>query len=390
MNKIVAIHKDKERILLKDNVLVKTKYELNLVENRLYNLLMYKLQKEGNDYRCSISQKEIKEVVKHKELNTFKGIQLVLDKLSSKKILIEEKKNNGKNSIWHNYKLIDGYSYDDEFKIFTVKATAEIYDLLKQKFQNGGYTPNNINLFLTLKNYYAQRLYDLLRLWSGTKTKINYSFNELKMYFMLEDAYPEYGNFKRRVITPAIKELNNTGYFEIDIKENKIGRKVESIDFIVKDLDKRIYFNKKENNNIINLDSTEYIAVDSEPSFEKKNKVDDFYIPNKKLFTAKTLLDFKNDFNGYDFKNPEYKKLLQDSILTTLEKDNEEKIKAKSYKYFKKVLENKIGSLVSSQKETDEIFKKTKFHNFTENFEQYSSDELDDIIERAQKEKYNI
>lgn len=45
----------------------------------------------------------------------------------------------------------------------------------------------------------------------------------------------------REEILTDIKELNENGYFKIDIKENKVGRKVDSIDFIVKS------FNKKEN-----------------------------------------------------------------------------------------------------------------------------------------------
>ncbi|OOB74923.1 hypothetical protein AXF41_14575 [Clostridium haemolyticum] len=84
---------------------------------------------------------------------------------------------------------------------------------------------------MKLRNPNAYRLYDLLRLWSGVKTKINYTIDELKEYLMLDGNYPEYGNFKRRVIVPAIKELNKTGFFEIDFKEVKQGRKVVSIDF---------------------------------------------------------------------------------------------------------------------------------------------------------------
>lgn len=45
----------------------------------------------------------------------------------------------------------------------------------------------------------------------------------------------------REEIPADIKEINETGYFKIDIKENKVGRKVDSIDFIVK------FFDKKEN-----------------------------------------------------------------------------------------------------------------------------------------------
>ena len=71
------------RILMKDNTLVKTKYELNLAENRLYNLILYKFQKDGQLLKCILSQDEIKEVIKFKSANTVKGILDLLNKLSN-------------------------------------------------------------------------------------------------------------------------------------------------------------------------------------------------------------------------------------------------------------------------------------------------------------------
>lgn len=181
--------------------------------------------------------------------------------------------------------------------------------------------------------------------------------------------------FKKRVLVPAVKELNDTEYFKIDFKENKVGRRVESIDFIVKDLDKRVYFNES----IVKLDRNEYKVEDT----SKVNKSQDrFYVPNKKQFTAKTLSDFINDFKNIDFNEKLYKKALQEYIIATLDKDDSEKIYVKSYKYFKKVLENKINNLDKRE------IKRTKFHNFDETFTRYSEDEFEDIILKSQKKKF--
>ncbi|MGL5712532.1 MAG: RepB family plasmid replication initiator protein, partial [Paraclostridium sp.] len=120
------------RILMKDNTLVKTKYELNLAENRLYNLILYKFQKDDQILKCVISQDEIKEVIKFKSANTVQGIFDLLNKLSITKIFLEEKKANKKNSYWHNYNMINGFTYDDENNTFEIQATEKIYFLLKQ------------------------------------------------------------------------------------------------------------------------------------------------------------------------------------------------------------------------------------------------------------------
>ncbi|CEN29797.1 putative replication initiator protein [[Clostridium] sordellii] len=370
----------RDEILLKDNILVKTKYDLTTIENKLFTMILFKLQKEGNLLKCKMTHSQIKQIVKNKNENTIRGISDILDKLSDKRIHIQEIKDNKINSVWHKYRLINGYSYDDEYNTFEIESSEKIYSLVCKKFKGGGYTPVNLAVFLSLKNPYAQRLYDLLRLWSGTKNKISYSVKDLKMYLMLEEAYAEYGNFKRRVINPAIKELNSSGYFEIQVEEVKSGRKVEKINFIVKDLDKRVYFEKKENQNIIEIDKNNFKEIES----ESRKKSDEFYIPNKKLFTAKTLENFKSDFENYDFKDSTYKKLLQEAILVTLEKDDEEKIKVKSYNYFKQTLENKIKN-----NKTNGVRKqKTRFHNINQTFEKYTSDELEKILLENQKDKF--
>ncbi|CEP50421.1 replication initiation protein [Paraclostridium sordellii] len=370
----------RDEILLKDNILVKTKYDLTTIENKLFTMILFKLQKEGNLLKCKMTHSQIKQIVKNKNENTIRGISDILDKLSDKRIHIQEIKDNKINSVWYKYRLINGYSYDDEYNTFEIESSEKIYSLVCKKFKGGGYTPVNLAVFLSLKNPYAQRLYDLLRLWSGTKNKISYSVNDLKMYLMLEEAYAEYGNFKRRVINPAIKELNSSGYFEIKVEEVKSGRKVETINFIVKDLDKRVYFDKKVNQNVIEIDKNNFKEIES----ESQKKSDEFYVPNKKLFTSKTLENFKSDFENYDFKDSTYKKLLQEAILVTLEKDDEEKIKVKSYNYFKQTLENKIKN-----NKTNGVRKqKTRFHNINQTFEKYTSDELEKILLENQKDKF--
>lgn len=378
---------ENNKILMKNNILVKARYNLSLVENRIFLFMLYKLQRESKGVlKCEISHKEFKDIVKFKEKNTVKGILEVLEELRKKPIFFKEEKKNKKGSLWGAYGFINGYYYDDELGSFNIEASEKIHEILKE-YLKMGYTPINVQIWLSLNNSYAQRFYDLLRLWSNTKTVITYKIDEIKELLMLEDKYDRYNDFKRRVITPAIKELNNTGYFKIDIKENKVGRKVDSIDFIVKDLDKRKYFNNEKESRVIEVKNEDIVQENLITNNQsKKEESKDFYIPNKKLFTAKTLENFKKDFSNYNFKDITYKKLLQEAILVTLEKDDEEKIKVKSYNYFKKTLENKMNDI----KDNKYKFKptKTRFHNINQSFNKYKSDELEEILLNSQKGKF--
>ena len=376
------------KILMKNNVLIQSKYSLSLNENRIFLLILYKLQKDyDGSMSCYIHYDEFKDIIKRTNDRTVKKISEYLSGLMQKSIFFMEKKKNDK-LVWGQYNFISGYQFDEETQIFRIDSPKKIYDLLDQYLKTG-YTPANLALLFSLKNYNAQRLYDLIRIWSGTKQVINYTVDDIKMYLMLENSYPQYANFKRRVILPAIKELNDTELFEIDIKENKVGRKVDSIDFIVKDLDKRKYFSNVKEPKILEVKSEEIFEDNPMTNKQKKKEESkDFYIPNKKLFTAKTLDNFKKDFSNYDFKDSTYKKLLQEAILVALEKDDEEKIKVKSYNYFKKTLENKINDIQNKKDKPKSV--NTRFHNINQSFNKYNAEELERMLIENQKSKFEV
>lgn len=363
---------ESNRILMKNNMLVKARYSLSLIENRVFLSMLYKLQKKSDGVlTCSISHSEFKDIIKFKQKNTVKGILEVLEDLRKKPIYFKEEKKNKKGNLWGAYGFINGYEYDDELGIFNIEASEKIHNLLKE-YLKMGYTPVNVQIWLSLNNSYAQRFYDLLRLWSGTKDTINYKLDEIKELLMLEDKYSKYNDFKRRVILPAIKELNETGYFEIDIKENKVGRKVDSIDFYIKDLDKRKYFTKDEiikeipgmvleevaiTHDENDCENKEEIILNDKVIIEpeiisdiKENKLE-IFIPDESIFTKGTLRRVKMDFKDIDFKNKYMEKAFEDAVMITLDKDDVETIKATSYKFFKGTLDNKIVEYKLEEKE---------------------------------------
>ncbi|CAG7838813.1 hypothetical protein CLOHAE12215_00180 [Clostridium haemolyticum] len=324
------------RVLMKNNIMIKAKYNISAIENRIFQVILYKLQKKNEDIlSCEIYHFEFKDFIKNPNQCTINAIYNTLIKLRKSSIFFED------NDRWIEFGFINGHEYDKKNNVFKIQASEKVYSLLRQ-YLNTGYTPVNLQIFLGLANHYSQRFYELLRLWSGVKTKINYTIDELKEYLMLDGNYPEYGNFKRRVIVPAIKELNKTGFFEIDFKEVKQGRKVVSIDFLVKDLDKRIYFKEFEEFN--NEDNILEGEIKPKEIVNKKeetvtNKIENIlHIENKAVIKM-----INNKFKDYDFELN--KETIWECEIITLEKDNNiyDFINANNYKYFINTLANKIS-----------------------------------------------
>lgn len=354
--------KDK-RILMKHNQIVNGKYEITVNSNRIFTYLLYEFQKnlEQSRLACEISRENLLSLVNGNGDKTVKGLTTILMNLRKKDLFLMDELQDGSIDFIAGG-FIDNATYNNKTDKFKIIADARIHKLL-HRYLEDGYTPINLEIWLSLKNRYSQRLYDLLRAWSGSKSTVNYSIDRLRELMLLENKYKQYPDFRKRVIIPAIEELNSTGYFEISYEENKKGRNIESIDFIVKDLDKRKYFTKDDTSKEIPSPLVKEVAVTKDnviyddkeeaifkPKFSalgenvNDSKECDFepFVLDETLFTKGTLRSFKLDFKGIDFKNKYMEKAFNDAVMVTLDRDDVETIKATSYKFFKGTLDNKV------------------------------------------------
>ena len=368
-------------LLMQSKQLVHTSYEVTAIQNRIFYYCLLTAQKEKNgELSCTIKLEDIRKLIPNKNQRTLENIKKTIQILKQTSLEFEKKEDG--DTIECDYNLISGSEYNVNKETFKIKLADRLY---RHLIDYTVYAPLSLDILTKFKSFYAQRLYELLRLWSRTDTLITKSFKIEQLRFILgaENKYPAYKNFKQRVLAQAIKEINQFGNMKLEIEEIKSGRKVDEIKFSIYDYEKKIYFKKNIEPSIMsNLDNTKSIKIEENP----KKSLKDFYVPNKKLFTAKTLENFKNDFSNFDFKDEIYKKLLQESILITLEKDDEEKIKVKSYNYFKKILENKIESNSNKNKSSKSV--KTRFHNINQSFSNYDEKELEKLLIESQKGKF--
>lgn len=342
------MNKTDKNILMKNNELIKARYDLTVIQSRVFIVMLYKLQKDKRgEMSCIISTEEFKQLINRRNDRTLVNIKKILNELMSKRIFFKEIKNDNKNYIWGEYNLINGFEYDEELDNFKIVCAKRVYDLLTSYLEIG-YTPINLSVYLSLTNSNAQRMYDLLRLWSNSKKVIRYSVDEIKELLMIEDKYKNYSDLKRSVLNPAIKALNKTGMFEITIKENKKNRKVQSIDFIVKDLDDRIYFKKKEEPKPIKPPKEQ--PVEPKPEVMDLNTpVPEFCIPDESLLSRGVQVRFKRDFGMEDFTYETNVDAFYDAVAKTLDKDNVDIIDSRSYNYFRQTLRERLKTYIDKE-----------------------------------------
>jgi plasmid replication initiation protein len=81
-----------------------------------------------------------------------------------------------------------------------------------------------------MTSIYGIRLYELLMQWKSTgKREIEIEW--LKELLELDTSYERMDNLKRRVIEPAIKDINTHSNFQVSWTQRKTGRKVTHLTF---------------------------------------------------------------------------------------------------------------------------------------------------------------
>lgn len=227
-------------ILFKSNTLIKAKYDFTVAQNRVLQKAFYEIQKNKINV-AEISLDEMKELIKNKAVNSSEAIKVFLNDLMKNEIM--EIKSNGE---WTRTNVISGYKYILERNMFIIEIPILLLQLIHE-YVKTGFTPTNVAKYVSLGATNAQRFYELLRMWTGSKHVIEYSVDEIKEYLMLQNKYNVFSDFRKRIIESGIKELKEKELLDIyKVEYIRTGRKVTSIKFYVKDLEPRTYRFKED------------------------------------------------------------------------------------------------------------------------------------------------
>ena len=216
----------------KENAIVFKPNELIEVVNRpissmglkAYNLILQKLQKANTD-RMVISPSDID----LDNSRNYDELYAYLDELQ--KVQVKSIDKRGK--TWGSFVLISEFKKLDE-GIF-VAVPPSIYNVLcgkDKKQEELYYTTIKLLEEKSFKCSYSIIFYEIFKKYEkiGIPT---YTLEELKGLTKTSNKYKVYYEFKRWVLNPAIKEINKyDSNYNYSFEEIKIGRKVDSIQFI--------------------------------------------------------------------------------------------------------------------------------------------------------------
>jgi plasmid replication initiation protein len=112
---------------------------------------------------------------------------------------------------------------------------------------------------------YAIRLYELLMQWKTTG-KREIEIDWLKKQFEIEDKYAAIKDLKKRIIDPAVKDINEHSNFNVVWEQRKTGRRVTHLTFTfaekqpLKPKKAKTTAKAKPEPEVVKIDNVEYFA----------------------------------------------------------------------------------------------------------------------------------
>ena len=131
--------------------------------------------------------------------------------------------------------------FDGEGKVelvFTKQILPYVSNLRKR------FTQYQAKYVMPMRSSYGIRLYELCLQWLGDERE--FEVQEFRRMFGLENKYKKLAEIKRRVIQPALDDINKHSDIRVDFGQRKSGRKVTHFQFMItrKAKTKKLTFNQ--------------------------------------------------------------------------------------------------------------------------------------------------
>ncbi|MCB2357154.1 replication initiation protein [Clostridium estertheticum] len=217
----------KNNLIVKSNYIVEASYKLSVGEQRVIYVLTSMINKDDADFKLyKFTAKEFANIIGTKSKNIYSQVSQYVEALRDRDLTIIKEK-----SILKTKWLSSAEYFVDEGYVeleFSPKLKPYLL-LLKKRF-----TKLSLEQMVRFNSQYSGRIYELLKQYQIIGLRI-FRIEDLKSLLGIEiGEYKLYGDFKRKILVKAQKEINHDSELFIDFEEIKKGRKVESIKFIIK------------------------------------------------------------------------------------------------------------------------------------------------------------
>lgn len=220
-------------VIYKDNNLIEASYSLSLSEQRLILIAIIAardIEKDlTSDTMLTIHASEYMQHFNLGRQSAYEALQAACDNLFERRLTYRAiDPQTGKLAVYKS-RWVSKVGYVKEAACAQLVFAPDILQLfvkLEEKF-----TRYELKQISQLSSVYAIRLYELLIRWRG-KGKLYISVLQLREKLgLLENEYKVMGDFKKRVLTVAIDQINKFTDIDVSYTQKKEGRTITHIEF---------------------------------------------------------------------------------------------------------------------------------------------------------------
>ena len=215
----------RNHIVVKDNDLVRARYNLTVNQQKIIAYIISLIKPEDKEMKMyEISISDYCELCGIEKDYFYQDIKDVIDNLDSKSFWVETDQKVFKFRWISEIEII---KRSGKVRLMLNSNLKKYLLDLKEKF-----TTYELYNILALKSKYSIRMYELFKSYSF-QGKIRIDLEELKQLLYAEN-YKDYRGFRRRVIEPAINEINEFTDLEVSFDPITKGKKIIALEFTIK------------------------------------------------------------------------------------------------------------------------------------------------------------
>ena len=227
-------------IVYKTNNFVQACYEMTLVESQLLLFAIARSRESQKglsvDNPIEISANDFSEQFKTKSNAVISQLRKAVNELYEKSIyaLVVDEKTGVEE--YQKVRLLEFQSYTPKTGVIKFAFSNMFIKMINSSSKSqGNFTYYYLNEISRMTSVYAIRIYELIKQYKSIGKRPTLDIQELRDMLLLNDKHPLYSNFKKRVLDVAIEQIREFSDLKnAHFKENKIGQKVVSIDFLLK------------------------------------------------------------------------------------------------------------------------------------------------------------
>lgn len=219
------------KLVVKDNSLINASYSLGLVEQRIMLLAIVEARETGQgidtDTFLEVHAQHYADRFDIDVNNAYAMLAEATLTLFNRQVTYmayDEKRNKPEKRV---VRWVSGISYVEGSGVVKLRFAPEVVPLITRLERN--FTSYELEQVKNL-NIYSTRLYEVLICWRSVG-KVTITLEELRNKLGLMEEYSRLEAFKRRVLDPAVKQVNEHTDITVEYEQHKQGRVITGFTF---------------------------------------------------------------------------------------------------------------------------------------------------------------